>query len=56
MAGEEEAHVEQITPEEHEAREEAPEEQERSLFEDDGDKEGAPQGEGSSHNSRSTTS
>jgi hypothetical protein len=56
MVGEEEAHVEQITPEEHEAHEEAPEEQERSLFEDDGDKEGALQGEGSSYNSRSTTS
>jgi hypothetical protein len=42
--GEEEAHVEQVTPEEHEAREEAPKEQDGSSSEDDGDEEGAPHG------------
>jgi hypothetical protein len=36
----EEAHVDQVTFEEHEAREEAPEEQDGSLSKDDGEKEG----------------
>jgi hypothetical protein len=40
---EEEAHVEQVAPEEHEAREEAPEEQDELSSEVDDDKEGAPQ-------------
>jgi hypothetical protein len=46
--------VEQIAPKEHEVREEAPEEQDGSPFEDDSEEEGALQGEASSRNSRST--
>jgi hypothetical protein len=45
--------VEQIAPKEYEVREEAPEEQDGSSFEDDSE-EGALQGEASSRNSRST--
>jgi hypothetical protein len=42
MVGEEVAHVEQVTPEEQEAHEEAPEEQDGLSSKDDGDEEGAP--------------
>jgi hypothetical protein len=44
MAGEaeDEAHMEQVTPEEHEAHEEVLEEHDGSSFEDDGDEEGEP--------------
>jgi hypothetical protein len=41
---EEEAHMEQVAPEEHMVCEEPPEEQEGSSSEDDIDEEGAPQG------------
>jgi hypothetical protein len=41
---EEEAHVEQVAPEEHKVCEEAPKEQEGTSSEDDSDEEGAPQG------------
>jgi hypothetical protein len=39
---EEEAHVEQVAPEEHKVCEEAPKEQEGTSSEDDSDEEGAP--------------
>jgi hypothetical protein len=41
---EEEAHVEQVSPKEHETRKEAPEEQDGSSSKDDSDEEGAPWG------------
>jgi hypothetical protein len=52
---EEEAHVEQVAPKENKPYEEAPAEQDESSSEDDGDEEGAAQGETSNSHNRSTT-